>query len=282
MKKTFAIVLGSLFLGACGPSPVQVVTEMEAAYNAKNLDGVVATLADTATLKTGTMTVAGKDKIKAALTGMLAQNTHAELMGEYKAEGETVSWHSKVTNDDYAKLGLSTLEAESVATVHDGKVQSFTWNLTPESTAKITTAQSNMLKKTVDQFHAALNGKNVDAALALVADDAVFTLDKPYIGKEQVKAWLTETVAMNTQVQTGDRTVENGKVVFTTKLTNDEFKKANLGMLDGKGEVVVLNGKLKSLTHTWTAESQKKLAALTATAAAAPVKGAKAPAKAKK
>jgi ketosteroid isomerase-like protein len=275
MKNVVRTLAAFAFLSACAPNPTEVVKQLNASFEAKDLNALLATLSDDVTVAMGPETLKGKEAVKASFEKVLKEAGKSELVGEYKVEGDTVTWTEKVAGAEWEKLGLESLEANERATVIDGKIATLTWNLTAESLQKLSAAQTAQLQKVAVAFDEAVNAKNLDAALALVADDVVMSLDKNYSGKEQLAAGLKAMFEQNTKVVADARTVEGNKLSWTAKVENDEFAKAKLGALEGKVVAVVENGKLKSLVNTWTPDAQKKLESLTATAEAPQAKPAK-------
>lgn len=124
----------------------------------------------------------------------------------------------------------------------------------------------------------ALNAGDVDAAMALWADDAVVKLvpalppgsPDTYTGAEQIRAWLESLVAMNFEIEVEILQVEGNTVTTLTKTWVDPTREMGVAPLVATEVYTVQDGKIKGLTWTISDES---LAALQAAMAALPVTG---------
>jgi len=93
----------------------------------------------------------------------------------------------------------------------------------------------------VKAFHEAANAKNVDAAIALLADDAVIIREENVItGKEQIRAWLQSEVDHNITYAASNFQVAGDKVTYTCKAFENGRQ---IG--EGIGEAIVQAGKIK-------------------------------------
>jgi ketosteroid isomerase-like protein len=109
----------------------------------------------------------------------------------------------------------------------------------------------------VDAFRAAL-GNDVEAALALVADDAVVSIVPPppntsgmWAGKEQIRQYLDRSVTFNAvHERKGDARVEGDKVTMTVMVLNNDFRQWGIGAVEHTYDAVVQGGKIKSITIT--------------------------------
>jgi hypothetical protein len=131
-------------------------------------------------------------------------------------------------------------------------------------------------------FDAALNGHDVDSALALFADDAVVK-DKSNIAcipgcsplylptleyktKIQIRGWLEELVRDNIEVkELGDYKVDANNVTWVLAISVDEFRRLGVAPLNGAAEAIVREGKISSLSVKLDTESTARLAAAYAT-----------------
>lgn len=258
MHRSLVLGLVTLGLAACAPSPAQVAQQFEAAVNNKNIEAAVTLLAPEAV-----------EELKPFVEDLVAKNTTLSLVGQYKVEGERVSGLTSLSNDEYGKLGVTPVEASFAATVVKGKLTAAALALTPEAQAKIEGAVALAHKKVIDDFEAALNAKNLDAALAFVAGDAEFLCaGKTHKGIAEIKAHYEEAIAKNLQLEKGERTVTGAKVTWLTKATADDLTKLAVAPLDLQGSAVIEDGKIKSFALVPTPEAQAKLDLATATAAA--------------
>lgn len=251
-------------LAACSPSPAEVAQQYTTAVNAKNADAALALVAPEA---------AGE--LKAVTQDLVARGTKVDVALPFKVEGARVTAAAKVSSDEYVRLGVGTLDATLEAAAVKGKLTAFKVALAADSQAKVAAAVAFATKKVVDDFDAAVNAKNLDAALALFTDDATLTcVEGPtYAGREAIKRHLAEEAAKNTSFDKVERAVAFGKVTWVAKIANDEIKKANAAPLDANAAAWVASGKITALNLTLTADSKAKLEQ--ALAAAAPKKGGK-------
>lgn len=98
---------------------------------------------------------------------------------------------------------------------------------------------------------------DIDAALALVTDDAVIRIVPPppntpggvWTGKEQIRGYL-EFIRTQAPVRerVGNVQMVGDKYVFTVKITVNDFRKWGVGAVEHTNEVVLQEGKIKSLT----------------------------------
>lgn len=110
----------------------------------------------------------------------------------------------------------------------------------------------------------ALNAGDVDAALALVADDAVLTFPDPgyvFTGKEEIRGWYEGLVAQNLHAEPSDFQIDGDRMTWSNKVSIDNWRALGIAPLDYTGEGTVQDGKIKSYTETMTPESLAKLQA---------------------
>jgi hypothetical protein len=141
-------------------------------------------------------------------------------------------------------------------------------------------AQGSDPASVITAFNEATSGAtNVDATLALVADDITIHIVPPppanpsgiFTGKEGVRTFVQNAAAQNPQrVLIGAWQVNGDKVSGTIKITNNDFKKWGVGAVEHSLEAVVQGGKLKSVTFTMSPAEQPRVAAARAAAQQAP------------
>jgi ketosteroid isomerase-like protein len=103
----------------------------------------------------------------------------------------------------------------------------------------------------------ALNAKNIDAALALVADDAVVTIIPPpgdttgvFTGKEEIRGWWEGYVAFGSHSEFSNFQVAGDKATWSAKVSADRLRAEGVASLGYKAEGIVQGGLLKSYTFT--------------------------------
>ncbi|MGD2178195.1 MAG: nuclear transport factor 2 family protein [Anaerolineae bacterium] len=123
-------------------------------------------------------------------------------------------------------------------------------------------AQETDLVAVVTDYYEAVNAGDVEAALALFADDGVVYMPVPppgmpdtYTGKEEIRGWIEGEVAMNTQFDLVDSEVDGTKVTATTSVADDVLRSFGLTSLEAKDEFTIQDGKMTARTLVWTEES---------------------------
>ena len=129
----------------------------------------------------------------------------------------------------------------------------------------------------VAALYEAVNAGDVEAALALYADDAVIYMPVPppnmpdtYTGKDEIRVWVENEVARNVEYVLLGTEVDGTTVVATTSVADDVLRSFGLTSLVQTDEFTIEDGKVTARTHAFTEES---LATLGAAAAALPETG---------
>ncbi len=125
---------------------VSYVTQLDAAWNRHDLDGALGYYADDAVVSLvpappgvpGTFT--GKDEVRGFIQ-MLLPNFHVESRN-FQANGDTLTWDSRITGDTFRALGVDVVECTTEAVVQDGKIKRFTPTFSPATVAKLQQAQA--------------------------------------------------------------------------------------------------------------------------------------------
>ncbi len=117
----------------------------------------------------------------------------------------------------------------------------------------------------------ALNAGDVEAALALYADDAVLSLGAfgSFSGKEELRGSFENEVAKHATWEFSDFQVEGDTVTFTNRYTNDDLQAIGI-TLEGTEVITIQDGKIT--TDTW-AVTDESMAELQAAMASLPVTG---------
>jgi ketosteroid isomerase-like protein len=121
-------------------------------------------------------------------------------------------------------------------------------------------------------LYEAVNAGDIEAALALYADDAVIfmpvappNMPDTYTGKEEVRAWIESEVAMNTEYILLESQVDGTTVVATTSVADDVLRSFGLTSLVQTDEFTIEDGKIAARTIAFTEESLATLGAAVAT-----------------
>ena len=126
-------------------------------------------------------------------------------------------------------------------------------------------AQESDLAAVIADLEKAMNAGDVDAALALLTDDAVFTSrmlgeESVYTGAAEVRVLFEELVAGDFQMQIEILQVEGGTVTTKT-LTWGAGMPPGVAPLEARETYVFQDGKIKSIIWAATEESNTKLQA---------------------
>jgi predicted ester cyclase len=108
---------------------------------------------------------------------------------------------------------------------------------------------------------AALNGGDVEGAMALVAEDAVFVHIPPppgiddAIGKEGLREWWNMFVERHGRIEITEIYVHGDKVAFAANVSEDFFTSKGIPVMVAEMVAIVQGGLLESFTITFTEAS---------------------------
>lgn len=127
-------------------NPMSVVEAWNDAMNAGDADAALASLADDAFIKLVPPPIEGHDgifrgkgEIRTWWEGLYALNG-ASTLSNCQGDGETVTCNLTYTDDQLQSIGVASIDNEFVVIVRDGKIQTYTATVTPESLAKLQAA----------------------------------------------------------------------------------------------------------------------------------------------
>jgi hypothetical protein len=111
------------------------------------------------------------------------------------------------------------------------------------------------------QLAEAVNAQDLDAALALFAEDAVVdsASPEPFTGKEEIQGWLEGMFADNLKLSIEIVEVKGDTVVEKDRLTMDSLFPLGISSLEGTSEITVRGGKISAINFTFSEESLAKL-----------------------
>ena len=111
------------------------------------------------------------------------------------------------------------------------------------------------------QLAEAVNAQDLDAALALFAEDAVVNSasPEPFTGKAEIQGWLEGMFADNFKLEIEILEVNGDTVVEKDRMTMDSLIPLGISSLEGTSEITVQGGKVTALNFTFTEESLAKL-----------------------
>jgi hypothetical protein len=150
MKKITLLLCIAILLTACSPSPQDMVSSWQEALNKGDINAALSYLAEDA-----------KVTIVPPAEGDGIYNGHAEIRGWYetivsgKGSGsirdcetvnESITCLSTYSDEGLKAMGVDFIEGEWRASVRDGKIQSYTFTITPDSLAKFPAPNSTPLE----------------------------------------------------------------------------------------------------------------------------------------
>jgi hypothetical protein len=110
----------------------------------------------------------------------------------------------------------------------------------------------------------AVNSGDVDAAMALLTDDAVVNLaffEETYTGAEEIRAWFEELVAANFEIQLEILKADGDTVTTKTTTWIDFTRQMGIAPLVAEEVYTFQNGKITGFTWTPTDETVAKIQA---------------------
>lgn len=129
----------------------------------------------------------------------------------------------------------------------------------------------------VTDYYEAVNAGDVEAALSFYADDGVVFMPVPphgmpdtYTGKEEIRGWVENEVAMNTEYELLATAVEGDMVIVTVSVSDDVLRSFGFSSLEMEDEFTIQDAKIGARTIAFTEES---MAALVAAASSLPETG---------
>jgi len=244
--------------------PLLVILAFNDAGNAHDVNAELALIADDAVANFPGQSpdvYTGKDQIRTWLHNDAADNIHIESRN-HQVVGDKVTWVGTISSDSIRNIGVSFIEGPAEALVQEGKIKSFTFTLNQESLAKLEAFP------VIIALHEANNAHNMDAMLAFFTDDAVANFpDQPppnvLTGKEQIRTgWLEGDFANNIHIEVRNLQMAGDKVTWMATISWDFLRPFGIASLEGGGEAVVQEGKIKSFTAIFPPESMAKLVAV--------------------
>jgi hypothetical protein len=109
----------------------------------------------------------------------------------------------------------------------------------------------------------ALNAGDLEAALALFAEDAVVTSvnPEPYSGKAAIQAWLEGMIADDFQLTPEIVEVVENTVIESDSMSMDSMSFYGIETLTGQTELVVEDGLIQTMNFSWSEETLADLMA---------------------
>ena len=124
---------------------------------------------------------------------------------------------------------------------------------------------------------------DIEAQMALFADDAVYNLippapgmSGPLVGKDAVRARREELPDLNAESSIEIRQVDGDTVTGLSRYSDDDLRGMDIDFIEGVEEYVIQDGKISAYTWTITDESMAELMAAMPPEKALPETGGKA------
>jgi hypothetical protein len=171
-------------------------------------------------------------------------------------DGDTVSWTGDISLDRFRALGIASLNSMWSLKIDNGKVETFDFTFTPDAFNKLQTGAI------AAALIAAESGHDVDAAVALFADNAVVTLPTGVLNTpEAIRGWQQELADGHFRIEPEGRHVSGNRVMWTGEISLDRFRDMGIASLGGTWTLQIDNGKVTSFTFDFTPTALEKLQA---------------------
>ena len=265
------LVLSIVGLTACSSPPAQVsetnaseqtVLALGEALNAGDVDAAMGLMADDAVFKMDLYeeTLVGADEIRGLFEELIAGHFRIALTVQ-SVDGDQITTETQTWGDGVPGDGPNV--ATEIYAVDNGKITSISWTPTAETVAKLQAAQDSMPSSVVSVFEKALNEGDLKTAIDLFGSDAqvTFVPDEPYVGKEEIYAWLEQLFAYHFEIEY--EFLEESENVLKAQTTSwsDFSRQLNVAPLKAIEIYTVEDGQIKDLEVTLTGESENKLQA---------------------
>ena len=209
MKKLILLLFFIILLTACGPKSMDVINSWLAALNKGDVDAALSQLAEGATVTIippaeGDGIYNGHAEIRGWYESMVAAKGSGSLK-DCKVDGETITCHNTYADDGLKAMGVDFIEGTWIAIVRDGKIQSYTFTITPESLAKFPPPPEPVPSAPVETLAGSIN-------------DVLGTWWSPQAGVQYtLKADGMYRVFANSEtVDEGTYAFENGRITWLT------------------------------------------------------------------
>lgn len=128
-------------------------------------------------------------------------------------------------------------------------------------------AQEETSPFVVEAVYAAVSAGDIDAALELLADDAVLTIlpapmgqeDAAFVGKEEIRAWYEALHAGNSRAEFDNVRMDGDRATWTARFWNDLFESLGIAPAEFEGVAILHDGKVQSMIWSQSAEFKAKM-----------------------
>lgn len=141
MKRLTILWIFAILLTACGPKPQDIVDAWQEDLNKGDIEAALSHLADNVVVSITPPgpgedgVYEGQDEVRGWYETIVAGKGVGAL-NDCQVDGDTYTCVSNYTDEGLKSIGVDFIEGSWVAVVHDGKIQSYTFTISPESLAK--------------------------------------------------------------------------------------------------------------------------------------------------
>lgn len=142
MKRFTVLWVFFILLTACAPTPQDTVDAWQQALNKGDIEAALSYLADDVVVSLSPPgpgadgVYEGKEEVRGWYETIVA-GKGTGTMNNCQSDGDTFTCVSSYEDDGLKSIGVDFIEGSWVATVHDGKIQSYTFTISPELLAKL-------------------------------------------------------------------------------------------------------------------------------------------------
>ena len=282
-KKMFIVLLAMVIVFALTSSlyaqetdPAKVLNTLGDSLNAGDVDTAMTLFAPDVVLNIepplpglpGTFT--GLEEIRGWLEILVGMNLKIEGVEILQVEGDKVKIKVTTSSDFARGFNMAFMELIEEYTIQDGKIKGYTISITEESGEKLQAAMANQAEKenVLTAMADALNAGDVEATMALFADDAIVKIlfgkvlpPESYIGSEQVRFLMEDLVAMNFKIQIEILQVLGDIAVTRSKTWHDATIQLGIAPLEMVEIYPIQDGKIKGFISIATDETVAKIKA---------------------
>lgn len=141
MKRLTIFCILVILFTSCAPKPQDIIDAWQQDLNKGDIESAISYLADDVIVSVSPPgpgedgVYEGKEEVRGWYETIVA-GKGAGTMSNCQADGDTVTCVSSYADDGLKSIGVDFIEGSWVAIVQDGKIQSYTFTISPESLAK--------------------------------------------------------------------------------------------------------------------------------------------------
>ncbi|MGD2178229.1 MAG: nuclear transport factor 2 family protein [Anaerolineae bacterium] len=252
---------------------VAVINAVNEAWNAGDVEALETLFAEDAVAcfpDWGDECTTGAEEIAAWIEGLVASNFVIEP-DSIEVEGDTVTVVAEVWADATRELGIAPLVTTDAYTVEGGQITSQTSTLTEESATKLMEAMAAVASQpsaVVMAYVEAITAGDLEAGMALCHEGLYADLTPILIPgfanlsggkKEDVRAWMGEAIALNTEIKTEILSQEGDEVTARSHISSAYLQELDAAPLVVNEIFTVQDGQVRSWSRTITVNSVSKL-----------------------